>query len=716
MEILKIFALRGPNVWSRRTVLEAWVDLGELKDRPSNSIPGLYDRLTTWLPNLIEHRCGIGTRGGFLERLRDGTYCAHILEHLTIELENLAGTPVGFGKARETTTPGLYKVAVRYRDEQVGRACLTTARELLLAAIHEKPFDVQAEVKKLRDLAEEVCLGTSTAAIVAAAEARNIPVRRLNGTSSLVQLGQGARQRRIWTAETDRTSAIGESIASDKELTKRLLRASGVPVPEGRLVESAADAWEAAREIGGPVVVKPRDGNHGRAVFTNLTAQAEIETAYNFAVAEGSGVIVERFAPGNEHRLLVVGDRLVAAARGEPAYVTGDGKRTVRQLVDEQLNTDPRRGVDDTFPLNLVDLDAASRLDLERQGFKPESVPPAGTEVLVQRNGNVAFDVTEKVHPAVAAQAVLAARIVGLDIAGLDVVAEDISHPLEMQGGAIVEVNAGPGLHMHVKPAAGTPQPVGEAIVGHLFPGNESGRIPVICVTGTEGRTEVSRLIAHLLRRQEGGQIGLACSDGLWAGERAIKKGDCADLESAQALLINPVVEAAVLEAKAVQIVREGLGFDRCQVAVVTNLGEADRIRQHFVETPEDIFTVLRCPVDVVLPSGTAVLRADDPWVAKMASLSAGAVIFFGQDGNHPVIVEHRAQGKRAAFMRGEQIILAEGEKETVLGSLSKLLKARPGRDSIPPEYMLAAVCAAWAVGVSFDSIRSGMSTFLSVS
>ncbi|MGZ3461170.1 MAG: cyanophycin synthetase, partial [Archangium sp.] len=557
LDIRRIRTLRGPNIWSRRPVLEAWVDLGSLKDTPSDSVPGFTDRLMAWLPSLIEHRCSIGERGGFLQRLRTGTYPAHILEHITLELQSLAGTPVGFGKARETSEEGVYRVVVRYREEQVARAALYAARELVLAAMQDRPFDVQAEVARLRDVVESVCLGPSTSAIVAAAEARGIPTRRLNA-GSLVQLGQGVKQHRIWTAETDGTSAIAESIAQDKELTKQLLRAAGVPVPEGQVVPDAAEAWATAEEIGVPVVVKPRDANHGRGVFINLFTQDQVQTAFEKARPEGSGVIVERFAPGSEHRLLVVGDKLVAAARGDAAFVTGNGRSTVRQLVEDQLNSDPRRGESHSSPLAKIEFDAPTVLLLTHQGCEPDSVPPEGATVLIQRNGNRRIDVTDEVHPTTAAHVVLAARMVGLDIAGVDVVAQDISRPLEEQGGVIVEVNASPGLHAHLMPGVGKPRPVGEAIIAKLFPEGENGRIPITCVTGTNGKTTVTRLVTHLLRAS-GRRVGMSCSDGIWVGERIIERGDCGGPRSARKVLLHPEVEAAVFEAGRGGILREGL-------------------------------------------------------------------------------------------------------------------------------------------------------------
>jgi cyanophycin synthetase len=653
----------------------------------------------------------VGERGGFFQRLRDGTYPAHILEHVTLELQSLAGTPVGYGRARETATEGIYRVVVRYRDERLARACLATGRELVLAAIYDRPFDVKAEVAKLRELADRVCLGPSTAAIVAAAEARGIPWRRLN-EGSLVQLGQGAKQRRIWTAETDRTSAVAESIAQDKELTKSLLRAGGVPVPEGRPADDADDACKAAEEIGFPVVVKPRDGNHARGVFIGLTNEAQVRSAVAVASREGSGVIVEKFAEGTEHRLLVVNGKLVAATRGDVARIEGDGKSTVAQLVESQLNSDPRRGELETCPLSPVVLSEEPVLMLlERQGYKPDSVVPEGVSVVVQYSDNLSIDVTDQVHPATAAQAALAAQIVGLDVAGLDVVASDISNTLEEQGGVVVEVNAGPGLAMHLAPSVGQPRPVGEAIVETLFPEGQNGRIPLVCVTGTNGKTTVTRLVAHILR--SGGRVvGMTTSDGIEVSGRTIEGGDCAGPRSARKILLNPQIEAAVLEAARGGILREGLGFDRCDVAVVTNIGQGDHLGLHNVNDLDDVYTVKRTPVDVVLPTGSAVLNAGDPLVAKMASLSAGAVILFALDATHPLLLQQREQGKRAVFMRDGQIILAEGPAEIVLISVNEVPLTHSGRTPFQVENALAASAAVWALGLPLEAVRAGLQTF----
>jgi cyanophycin synthetase len=712
---LEIRYLRGPNIWTYRPVIEAIVDIGELEDFPSNTIPGFVDRLKTFLPSLIEHRCSYGERGGFLRRLDEGTWPAHILEHVSLELQNLAGMPGGFGKARQTSIPGVYKVAIRAWHEEVTRACLEAGRELVMAAIEDTPFAVSANVERLRDLAERKLLGPSTGCIVDAATSRErrIPAIRMLATGNLVQLGYGIRSRRIWTAETDRTSAIAETISRDKDLTKTLLQSCGVPVPEGRMVDCPADAWEAAEDIGVPVVVKPTDGNHGRGVFTNLMTREEVEAAYTAAIEEGSGVIVERFIRGSEHRLLVVGGKLIAAARGESAAVVGDGQSTINALINSQLNSDPRRGAAEEFPLDIIDLsdNPVALHEVARQGFTPESVLPAGREVLVLRTGNHTCDITDQVHPDTADTASLAARIVGLDIAGVDLVCEDISRPLDEQRGAIVEVNAGPGLLMHIKPANGEARPVGRSIVEHLFPDGDDGRIPVVGVTGSYGKTTVCRLIARLLTLS-GKHTGLACSTGLYFDRRHAEKGDRATWQAANRILMNRAIEAAVFENGSDAILGEGLAYDRCQVGVLTNVDVERHTGRYYIETPEQVFTVLRTQVDLVLPRGAAVLNAKDAMLVDMAALCDGEVIYFALDPELPAITVHREQGKRAVIVRYGQIMLASGQGETALARLSDIPLTEGGLAKEQVENVLAAVGAAWALGISPDVMRTGIETF----
>jgi cyanophycin synthetase len=714
MEFRKVLALRGPNIWANFPVLEAWVDLKELKDSPSDILPGFNERLMAWLPTMIEHRCSIGERGGFFERLRRGTYQGHILEHVTLELQSLAGVPTGFGRARETSEDGVYKVAIEYVEEELCRACMETGRRMLDAAVKDLPFDVTAEVAKLRELAQQVCLGPSTGAIVRAAVKRGIPVRRLN-SESLVQLGYGARQRRILAAQTDRTGAVAEAIAQDKELTRSLLRSMGVPVPNGRPVTDAEDAWAAAQEIGGAVVVKPQYGSQGRGVATNLTTREQVVAAFNAAREETSYVLVERYAPGADYRLLVVGDRVVAAARREPAQVLGDGRSTVRQLINA-VNRDPRRGDDHATVLSKIKLDSVSLNVLGEQGYTPDSTPAAGQQVIIRRNANLstggtAADVTDLVHPEVAARAVEAAKMVGLDVAGVDVIALDITRPLEHQGGIVVEVNASPGLRMHLEPSSGRPRPVGEAIIDTMFGDGQNGRIPVVAVTGVNGKTTTTRFIAHLLR-STGRKVGMTCTDGIYIDSRRVDGGDCSGPVSAQSVLSNPLVEAAVLETARGGILRAGLGFDRCDVAVVTNIGEGDHLGLSDIETLEKLAKVKRCIVDVVPPEGHAVLKADDPHVAPMAEHCLGKVIFFAQSATDPTIVAHRQAGGKAVFVQHGTIVLAEGESEIPLASLSDVPLTHGGKIHFQVENALASVAAAWALGISRDLIRAGLESF----
>jgi cyanophycin synthetase len=714
MEFRRIWALRGPNLWASFPSLEVELDLEALKGRTSDQIPGFNERLIACLPSLMEHWCSAGERGSFFECLRSGTDLAHVLERVTLELQSLSGSDVSFGRDRETSTEGIYQIAVEYEEEELARACLGVARDLCLAAVEGRPFDMEAELRRLRDLAYDVRLGPSTWAIVQAARTRGIPYRRLN-QASLVQLGQGARSRRILTAETDRTGAIAEAVAQDKQLTRALLKAVGVPVPEGRRVENADDAWEAAQSLGPPVVVKPQYGNHGRGVATNLETEAQVRNAYAAACEEGSSILLEAFAPGRDHRLLVVGDRLVAAALREPAQVVGNGVSSIRQLVDE-VNKDPRRSDGHSSSLSFISLDTIGLGVLSDQGLTPDSIPADGEVVFIRRNGNLstggtATDVTDRVHPDVAARAVDAARMVGLDIAGVDVVALDIGQPLEAQKGAIVEVNAGPGLRMHLEPSEGLSRPVGEAIVSLLFPPNENGRIPLVAVTGVNGKTTTTRLIAHILRAT-GKVVGMTCTDGIYIGERRIDARDCSGPRSARRVLLHPDVEAAVFETARGGILREGLGFDQCDVGVVTNIGQGDHLGLRGIDTLDQLARVKCTVIKAVAKGGSGVLNADDPLVAAMAADCPGTVVYFGRSAKNPVIAKHRDKGGKAAFIRELVLILAIGEREETLITLSRAPMTHGGKVGFQIENSLAAAAATWSLGLPLDRIREGLETF----
>lgn len=708
LQILKVCHLRGPNIWTYRPVIEAWLDLGELEEKPSNLIPGFYERLLALLPGLAQHRCGVGEVGGFLERLRDGTWAGHILEHICLELQTQAGMDTGFGQTRSTGQHGVYKMAFRTRQPEVGRAALDAGRELLMAAIENRPYDIAATVASLRELRDRMYLGPSTAHIVEAATARRIPHLRLN-EGNLVQLGYGARQHRIWTAETDRTSAIAEGIASDKQMTKDLLQSCGVPVPEGQEVDSPEQAWDVAQDIGLPVTVKPTDANHGRGVFTDLHTREDIEKAWHAAEAEGSGVLVEKFIEGDAHRLLVVGREVVAVTRGKMQTVTGDGHSTIAQLIDLQINSDPRCGNEEDFPLEplLLDKEPIAQLELSRQGYTGDSVPPVGQVVLIRRHGDLAYDVTDQIHPKVAAAAALAARIVGLDIAGIDLVAKDIGKPLAEQGGAIIEVNAGPSLLMHLKPAEGQPRNVGRAIMNMLFPNDAQGRIPIVGITGTRHTTRIARLITWLLHIN-GTDVGLACRDGYFLGARQVDARDSANWATGERLLINRSLEAAVFEHTHKAILTEGLAYDRCSVGIVTDLDGHDQLADFHIHDEDQLFKVVRTQIDVVLPTGTAVLNAADTRVVALAELCDGQVIFYGLDAELPAIAAHRAAGHRTVYMRERHIILAQGQDEIGTIAIDTLTPAKAAK----PEMVMAATAAAWALDIKPELIAAGLRTF----
>ena len=713
IQLLRTNFLRGPSVWTYRPVLEVWLDLGELEDYPSNKIPGLNERLTSWLPDLIEHTCGVGERGGFIQRLEGGTWMGHVLEHVIIELLNLAGLPAEFGQTREISQRGVYRMVFRCPEEAVARVALEYGHKLLMAAINDEPFDLKPAIHAIKTAINDRYLGPSTGCIVDAAAERRIPHIRLND-GNLVQLGYGAAQRRIWTAESDQTSAIAEGIAQDKDFTKRLLAACGVPVPEGQVVANADEAWEVAQEIGTPVTVKPSDGNHARGVTLELHDEADIKAAFALAEPEGSEVIVEKFIDGVEHRILVVGGKVVAATKGETVSVYGNGTATLGELVDV-LNQDPRRGPEQEYPLDWINLEAgAVKLELKRQNVTAGSVIPKGQAVLLQRNGNMAIDCTDEVHPDVAYYAALAAKIVGLDIAGMDMILKDVSQPMQGQG-AILEVNAGPGLLMHLKPTNGAPRPVGMAIADHLFPrseeDNDAGRIPIVGVVGTRENAFVARLVGWLLQLS-GKRTGVASSEGMFLANRQTQKTDTANWAGAHRLLTNRLAEAAVIQTTSRSILEEGLAYDRCLIGVVTDMDGYESLADHDVHEAGQMRRVIRTQIDVVLSHGAGVLNADLPEVAELAELCDGEVILYTLDADNAAVAAHRQaqENGRAVLVKGHNVVLATGAQERVLGTLDTL--ALPGGRRPDTPALLAAIATAWALDISPDLIGAGIKTF----
>ena len=703
MEVTRIRALRGPNLWSRRTAIEAVVTC-ESAERDLRTTPEFEKRLREMFPSV-----------GGLHANKPSTpiSMAHALELTALALQAEAGCPVTFSRTTPTEIEGTFQVAVQYTEEAVGRLAFEKAQQLCRAAAEGGSFDLAATLAELRELDEDERLGPSTGAIVDAAIARGIPIKRLT-RGSLVQLGWGSQQRRIQAAEVDDTSAIAESIAQDKDLTKKLLHSAGVPVPLGRPVADVEDAWTAAQEIGLPVVVKPQDGNQGKGVTVGITERSHFDVAYK-AAAEYGGVMVERFLPGHDFRLLVVGDRLVAAARRDPPLVIGDGQHTVRELVAE-VNKDPRRGDGHGTSLTKIRIDAIAEARLQAQELTPDSVPAKGQRVILRNNANLstggtATDVTDDVHPEVAARAVAAAQMVGLHICGVDMVAETVLRPLEEQGGGFVEVNAAPGLRMHLAPSYGKPRNVGQAMVDRLFAHGDNGRIPVVAVTGTNGKTTTARLIAHLFTAQ-GLRVGMTNTDGVYVNGRQIDSGDCSGPKSARNVLLHPEVDAAVFETARGGILREGLGFDRCQVAVVTNIGAGDHLGLNYITTVEDLAVLKRVIVQNVAATGYAVLNATDPIVAAMASSCPGKIIFFASDRHHPVMATHRAQGHRTVYVDGDSVVAAEGSwRETI--HLRDVPITRNGKIGFQVENVMASVAAAWGAGLPWQTIRRGLSGFV---
>jgi len=704
MNISRIRALRGPNQWSRHTAIEAVLECPEQAWHLGQS-PGVETRLRERFPDLGELR----------PDAHGQITIAHVLGRIAFRLQSLAGCDVLFGGAVPTRTARVSRVVFEYTQEAVGRLALDSALALYGAASDSTAFDLPAAVRALHDLDEDIRLGPSTGAIVQAAVARGIPYRRLTD-GSLVQFGWGIHQRRIQAAEIDRTSAIAESIAQDKDLSKRLLEAIGVPVPSGRSVTEIDEAWEVMQSLRSPVVVKPRDGNQGKGVTVNVHSRAELDTAWDAATQISSDVIVERYIPGDDYRLLVVDRKLIAAARRDPPQVVGDGQHTVRELVD-LVNSDPRRGDGHATPLTRIRFDAIALARLTAQGLEADSVPERGRKVILRNNANLstggtATDVTDEVHPDVAARAVEAALMVGLDVCGVDMVCRTVTQPLEDQGGAIVEVNAAPGLRMHLAPSYGKPRPLGEAIIETLYPNGEDGRIPTVAVTGTNGKTTTVRLMTHLLA-VHGLKVGMTNTDGVFVDGKQIDWGDCSGPKSARSVLMHPDTEAAVLETARGGIMREGLGFDRCAVGIVTNIGQGDHLGMNFVETPEDIASVKSVVVQNVAPDGVAVLNADDPLCVAMAERCPGSVTFFGSGPEQPVIANHRSQGRRVVFVAGDAIVAAQRDREWRF-ALADIPLTAGGRLRFQVDNVMAAIAAAWALGIDWEILRKGLASFVS--
>jgi cyanophycin synthetase len=719
----KLRRLSGPNVFAAHPVVLARVELDELTGRETTDYPGFAARLTATLPGLGEHHCAAGRPGGFLDALARGTYFGHVTEHVALELSGLADREVHLGRTIWAGADGRYDIMMECPpDEPMAspvpadllRAAIATIGEVLAGRVP----DLGEELDQIRAVVERESLGVSTEALAAAARRRGIPVRRVSGLS-LLRLGYGRHRRLVCAAMTEQTSVIGVDLAADKTLAKQLLADAGIPVPDGTVAATAAEAVRALEALGGPVVIKPRAGNHGADVTVGVATAEEVAAAYALAAGgdrAGSGVIVERFVPGHDYRVLVIDGRVIAAAQLRPASVTGDGVRDIDALV-EVANADPRRGEGHSRPLTRIRLDPLALAHLAAQGLDPRSVPARGQAVTLRRNANLSTggtsrDVTDQVHADVAGMCCRAAAVIGLDVCGVDVRLADIAAGAD---GAVLELNASPGLRMHLAPAEGRPRDVAGAIVDSLYPPGAPARIPVIAVTGTNGKTTTVRMIGHILA-QAGLRVGLTTTDGVYSGGRLVYDADASGPRSAEMVLDDTTAEAAVLETARGGIIRRGLGYDHADVAVITNIA-ADHLGTDGVEDMEQLISVKALVAEEIAEGGTVVLNADDPAVAAIADRPLvrrrrPMVRFFSLDAASQVTGRHRQAGGLTCELRDGQIVEFEGDAQRVLLPVAELPGAFGGRAAHLVANALAAVAASRAAGVSAKDIRRALATF----
>lgn len=719
MKILQTRTLRGPNYWSirRPKLVVARLDLEALADRPSDTLPGFYDGLVQVLPSLEEHYCSPGCRGGFLSRVREGTMMGHIVEHVALELQVLAGMEVGFGRTRETSTPGVYQVVVEYQHEAAGRYA-TRAAVRLCQSIVETGFypeeELRIDLADLRELRIEGALGATTEALMDEAKARGIPWLELEHCD-LFQLGYGKHQKRVQAALTSHSNVLGVELAGDKERTKAILESMGAPVPAGALVYTLDELEVAIDRLGGyPIVIKPLGGNHGRGITIDIRSWAEAEVAYDRAKEVSKGIIVEHFYAGRDHRILVVNHQVVAVAERVPAHVVGNGHDTIADLVAHE-NQDPRRGNGHDNVLTQIKLDAAADDMLSRQGFDLETVLEPGQVAYLRATANLstggtAIDRTDDIHPDTVWLAERVSRVIDLDIAGIDVITTDITKPLREADGVIVEVNAAPGLRMHLAPSQGIARNVAAPILQMLFPPGTPTRIPIVSVTGTNGKTTTTRLIAHIAR-QVYETVGYTTTDGIYLSDRLIEKGDTTGPQSAQMILRDPTVEIAVLETARGGILRSGLAFPHCDVGVVLNVA-ADHLGLGDIDTIDQMARVKAVVAEAVHPDGYAVLNADDERVAAMAEQVNGKVAYFSMDAQNPLVQKHVRRGGIAAVYADGQIVILQQDWVHRVEDVKQVPMTLGGRAPFMIANALAASLAAFVQGIKVEQIRAALRTF----
>lgn len=712
MKILEIREYRGKNIYSHYPVVKAIIDLEDLTNIWSDQIPGLAERLVSNLPRLQEHYCSRGREGGFLERVKEGTLFGHIVEHIALELQYMAGYPVIYGKTVATDKPGIYEVIVEAGVMEAAIQALKSALQLIQFIINNRECDVQGEIEKISRAGREYGYGPSTQAILEECRKRDIPVMPL-GKGSLLQLGYGVKQQRVQATVTGLTSCISVDIAGDKNLTKQLLAEGGIPVPWGDVARTEDEAVRIAAKLGDSVVVKPCHGNQGKGVSLNLKSEAEVRTAFRIAQSYSEEIIVEKYISGKHFRLLVVGNKLVAAAERIPAHVVGDGIHSVEELI-ELTNLDPNRGEGHEKPLTKIKIDPTALLVLAKQQMQPSSVPDVKQVVYLRENANLstggtAVDVTEEVHPEIVKLAVRAARIIGLDVAGVDLVTPDIKRPLD-NGGAVIEINAAPGIRMHHFPSRGVSRNAAGAIVEYLFPQGRSGRIPLVSITGTNGKTTTARLVGHIAALW-GKCVGLTTTGGVFVGGECLVKGDTTGPRSAQAVLRDPRVEIAVLETARGGIVRCGLGYDKATVGVITNISE-DHLGLDGIKDIKQLAQAKALVVEALEKQGTAVLNADDPWSVELASRVKANLLYFSLAEDNLVVRRHLSTGQKAVFVKKDQLVYAEGDGYHSIVAVQEIPLTMQGLASFNTANALAAAAACISLGIPLSVIKEGLKTF----
>ncbi|WP_175623378.1 cyanophycin synthetase [Chryseobacterium schmidteae] len=716
MKIEKIQALRGPNIWSirRKKLIQMRLDLEEMEDFPTNKIEGFRERIEQLMPSLISHRCSEGTRGGFFHRIETGTWMGHVIEHIALEIQTLAGMETGFGRTRETKSPGVYNVVFDYIEENAGVYAAEQAVEIALALIENKEYDINACIQKLKEIRERVRLGPSTGSIVEEAVSRKIPWIRL-GSNSLVQLGYGVNQQRFQATITGNTSSIAVDIACNKELTKRMLHDAAIPVPMGDLIVDEEDLQRVIKKIGYPIVIKPLDGNHGKGSSINVNDWVSSLTGLEHAQKYSKKVIVEKYITGYDFRVLVINNKMVAAARRVPAHVVGDGESNLEKLIEKE-NQDPRRGYGHENVLTEITIDKDTLELLEKLQYTLETVPQKGEIVYLKSTANLStggtsIDVTDMVHPENITMAERISKIIGLDVCGIDIMAENLTQPLKESGGAIIEVNAAPGFRMHLAPSEGLPRNVAAPVVDMLYPQGKPFTIPIIAVTGTNGKTTTTRLISHIVK-SNGYRVGFTTSDGIYIQNTMLTKGDTTGPISAEFILKDPTVEFAVLETARGGILRSGLGFGQCDIGVLTNIKE-DHLGMNDIHNLKDLTKVKRVVLDSVKKSGWSVLNAEDEYSMRIINDLPSNVAIFSLDENNEYIKKFAKEGRTTCVYEEGYVTIKKGDWKIRIGKVKDFPITMEGKAKFMIDNVLAASLACYLYGFGIEDISNSLRTFI---